>query len=52
MDFKDVKKEHWAYEAIKEISDLGYMQGNPDGTFKPDEPVTRAEVAAILQRLK
>lgn len=38
MIFKDVDESHWAYEAIKELSDDGILVGYEDGTFKPDEP--------------
>ncbi|SMB97715.1 N-acetylmuramoyl-L-alanine amidase [Thermanaeromonas toyohensis ToBE] len=42
---------HWAEEAIKEILDLGFMHGYPDGSFRPDQPATRAELAAALLNL-
>ena len=51
MIFKDVDVSHWAYEAIKELSDDGILVGYEDGTFKPDEPVTRAEMCEIIKRL-
>ena len=57
MIFKDVDESHWAYEAIKELSDARYLRvdgilvGYEDGTFKPDEPVTRAEMCEIIKRL-
>ncbi len=38
---------HWAEEQIKRISDKGIISGYPDGTFKPDAPITRAEFAKI-----
>lgn len=52
MNFKDVNKDHWAYEAIKDLTDRKILTGYEDGTFKPDEPITRAEVVTILSRLK
>lgn len=42
---------HWAEDSIKYCIDNGLMQGYPDGSFKPDEGITRAEVATILKRL-
>ena len=51
MIFKDVDESHWAYEAIKELSDDGILVGYDDGTFKPEEPVTRAEMCEIIKRL-
>ena len=50
--FKDVPETHWAYKAIEEMAELGLIKGYEDGTFKPDEPITRAEVATIISRLK
>ncbi len=52
MKFKDVPETHWAYKAIEELTEEGILTGYEDGTFKPDQPVTRAEVAAIVSRLK
>ena len=50
--FSDVSG-HWADDNIKVISDLGIMSGYPDGSFKPDQPVTRAElVVVVLNTLK
>lgn len=43
--------EHWAAPDICWVIDKGLMQGYPDGTFKPDKPITRAEMAVILHRL-
>ena len=51
MFFKDVDESHWAYEAIKELSDDGILVGYEDGTFRPDSDMTRAEAAAIFARL-
>jgi len=39
---------HWAEEYIKKAINAGYMSGYPDGSFKPDEPITRAEFARVL----
>ena len=50
MKFTDVPESHWAYKAIKEMTEKGYFQGYPDGTFKPEETVTRAELATVLNR--
>lgn len=43
---------HWAEKAIRRVMDKGIMQGYPDGSFRPNEPVTRAELATILDRLE
>lgn len=42
---------HWAENSIRKAKAKDIMRGYPDGSFKPDQPITRAEVAAILDRL-
>lgn len=42
---------HWAESAIEAVKKAGLMSGYPDGSFKPDQPVTRAELAAVLARI-
>ena len=42
---------HWAEADIRWCMEHGLMQGYPDGSFQPDRPVTRAELAAVLRRL-
>lgn len=48
---KDDITGHWAEEDIRWCMEHGLMKGYPDGTFQPDKPVTRAELAAVLRRL-
>lgn len=50
MTFTDTKG-HWAEKAIDEISDIGLMNGYPSGAFKPDQFMTRAEVATVIRKL-
>lgn len=50
--FADVAAGHWANEAIAKVSRAGWMEGSPDGTFRPGAVVTRAEAAAVLQAIK
>lgn len=45
--FPDVSDSHWAAPQIKILSEQGVIVGYPDGTFKPDENVTRAEFASM-----
>ena len=45
-------KGHWAEEAIRYVRTNGIMQGYPDGLFHPDEPVTRAQLATVLHRMR
>lgn len=42
---------HWAEEAICELAAQGIVNGYGDGSFRPDEKITRAEVAAMLARV-
>lgn len=42
---------HWAEDAIRWGLAHGLLQGYPDGSFQPDRPVTRAELATVLRRL-
>lgn len=48
--FPDVSDTHWAAKQIKELSQAGVIVGYPDGTFKPDDNVTRAEFACMAIR--
>lgn len=48
--FPDVAANHWAAAQIKELSQSGVIIGYPDGTFKPDDNVTRAEFASMAIR--
>ncbi|MGB9834001.1 MAG: S-layer homology domain-containing protein [bacterium] len=41
---------HWAQDLISTLLEKGIISGYPDGTFKPDQPITRAEFSAILCR--
>lgn len=43
--------EHWAGKDIRWVIDKGLMQGYPDGSFKPDKPITRAEMAVVIRRI-
>ena len=43
-NFPDVDKKHWAYADINRLASLGYVQGDELGAFRPDEPMTRAEL--------
>lgn len=44
--FKDVKYSDWFFPALKRMVRLGRISGFPDGTFRPKEPLTRAEYVA------
>ncbi len=49
--FSDVPSSHWAYEAIRKVAAAGLMVGYPDGTFRPEEAVSRAELTLLLARM-
>lgn len=42
---------HWAKGSIEWAKEQGLIKGYPDGSFKPDKPVTHAELAVILHRI-
>ena len=42
----------WAKDEIAEVTKEGLMEGDPNGNFRPNDPVTRAELAVVLSRLK
>ncbi|MGG1634744.1 S8 family peptidase [Paenibacillus sp. NRS-1760] len=46
--FKDVPLKHWANDAITRAVEQGWVKGFPNGEFKPDQPITRAEMAMII----
>ncbi len=41
-------KGHWAEESVRNLEKKGILNGYPDGTFRPDQSITRAEMAKIL----
>ncbi|NLY09294.1 MAG: S-layer homology domain-containing protein [Tissierellia bacterium] len=49
-DFNDLPKEHWAYKEIAVATKSGWIKGYSDGSFKPDNPTTRAEAISIINR--
>ena len=51
VEFSDLSSSHWAYAEIRAAVKAGYAGGFPDGTFKPNLPVTREQAAAILSNI-
>lgn len=47
-NFPDVSSSHWANSFIGAVVSEGIMSGYPDGTFKPNNPMTRAEVSSVI----
>ncbi len=46
--FEDVTADHWAYDYIKEMKDLGVVGGKTDDTFEPESNITRAEFVKMI----
>ena len=49
--FSDVAEDQWYYDYVLEAAELGIVKGNPDGTFKPNDQVTRADFALMTVRM-
>ena len=48
FNFKDIKKNDWYYEQIQKAVAVGFFSGYEDNTFKPNNPITRQEVAKVI----
>lgn len=46
--FSDVPKTYWAFDHIENLAEAGLIKGYADGTFRPDEAITRAQVCKIV----
>lgn len=49
--FGDLEREHWAYKSIIAVVRGGLMQGYEDHTFRPENPITRAEVMTTVNKI-
>ena len=49
--FSDLDSSHWAYDVVSKAASAGWISGYPDGTFKADNPITRAEVVTITNKM-
>ena len=47
-NYKDVSSKHWAKDYITAVSKAGLFNGNPDGTFAPNDVLKRAEMAKVI----
>lgn len=47
-NYSDMNSEHWAYESVSKLSEKGVINGFDDGTFKPDNTVTREQFVKML----
>ncbi len=50
VSFYDVPSNYWATSFIQELSSRGIIKGFPDGSFRPNDPVTRAQFAAMVSQ--
>ena len=48
--FSDVAEGAWYQAAVETLASIGFLNGYEDGTFRPDQPITRAEFTAIAMR--
>ena len=48
--FNDVSARHWASDEIAVCTKMGWINGYPDGSFRPDATITRAEMMAMINR--
>lgn len=48
--FRDLSKKHWAYNNMGIAYQVGIMKGYPNKQMKPDQPITRAEMASMIAR--
>ena len=51
ISYPDVDETHWAYESIRQISELGGFKGYDDGSFKPDNRITHEELLTVVMSL-
>ena len=49
--FPDVPTNHWAYQAVADLADKGYVKGYPDGKFLGKRALTRYEFATVIDRM-
>lgn len=48
---KDLSPKHWATPAVKFVLNSGYFQGYPDGTYKPENSITRGQFLTVIARI-
>jgi hypothetical protein len=50
--YNDVPADHWAIGYIQKVTASGYMNGSGDGSFRPDQPISRAEFIVVMLRVR
>ena len=46
--FSDIASEHWAFNYVNELTTKGVINGYPDGTFRPDGTISKAEFIKLV----
>ncbi len=49
--FKDINKDEWYYSYVSTAYSMGYITGYPDGSFRPNDNITRADICTIVNRV-
>ncbi len=49
--FYDLDANHWAFPYIQAVVEAGIFSGYPDGNFRPDQPITRAEMTSVVLKM-
>ena len=49
--FQDVPPDHWAYESVKELAEMGFLEGYEGDFFEGDRPLTRYEMAVLVNKI-
>lgn len=52
IKFKDVRSDKWYYNSVIKLSSAGIINGYENNTFRPDDNITRAEIATLIARIK
>ncbi len=51
VTFSDVNEGTWYYDSVIKAALYGIVKGDPDGSFRPNDPITRAEAVVMINRL-
>ncbi len=51
LTFGDVPRSHWAYDYIALLTEAEYLKGDTEGNFRPEDNLTRAELATVMNRI-
>ena len=51
ISFIDLDASHWGYRAVRSAASHGWISGYPDGSFRPEQAISRAEVTSITNRM-